>query len=58
MREVLTLKVLRNFTLQEVSVITGLKPATVHYRLGQGLRALAGTLRGRPAAGGPHDAAN
>lgn len=43
-KNVLLLKIVQGFTLQEISTITGMKIGTVNYRLTQGLRALAARL--------------
>lgn len=44
-KQVLLLKILEGMTLQEISDLTETKLSTVHYRLQQGLKALAQRLR-------------
>ena len=44
-RNVMLLKIIQGFTLQEISDVTGLKMGTVNYRLSQGLRTLSQRLK-------------
>jgi RNA polymerase sigma-70 factor (ECF subfamily) len=46
-REVVMLKIVQELTFQEIADITGEKIPTLHYRLNQGLRALARRLKAK-----------